>query len=209
MSSQPLTPPAPPSPGEFRPENFKKKSTARDYLIYAAVLVIVIGLIGGSVYYFTRSKAEKDELQAKLDQKMNEAGLRSDAPPPPTLKAPKLDGLLGEEPAEAKQAEAVAKKAEPKAVAVSTYSGGGPNRVLLSDAPDLPKASLAFIQFAEVLRVSSVVQGNPAKVMIAGKLFRSGDVIDAVQGVTFVGVDGVKTALILRDQKGAELRVTY
>jgi uncharacterized protein YpmB len=211
MSSRPLTPPSLPSPEEFRPDKFKKKSNARDYVVYAVVLIVVIGVIGGSVYYFTRSKAEKDKLHAKLDNTMTEAGLRSDPPePPPKLKDPKLGGLLGEEEAEAKAAAAAAKKAEAtKAEGLSTYSGGGPNRVMLSSDPNLPKASIAFIQFAEDLKVSSVVQGTAAKVMIAGKLFRSGDVIDSKQGVTFVGVDRAKTALILRDDSGAELFLSY
>lgn len=209
MSSRPLTPPSLPSPDEFRPEKFQKKSGARDYVVYAVVLVVLLGVIGGSVYYFTRSKAEKDKLHAKLDTTLTDAGLRSDPPPPPKLKDPKLDGLLGEEDTEAKAAAAAVKKTEAKPVGVSTYSGGGPNRVVLSSDPKLPKASVAFIQFAEALKVSSVVQGSPAKMMIAGKLYRSGEIIDEKLGVTFAGVDAAKTALILRDFRGAELLLSY
>lgn len=211
MSSRPLTPPSLPSPDEFRPEKFQKKSGARDYVVYAVVLVVLLGVVGGGAYYFTRSKAEKDKLHAKLDTTLTDAGLRSDPPPPPKLKDPKLDGLLGEEDAGAKAAAAAAaaKKAEAKPVGVSTYSGGGPNRVMLSSDPKLPKASVAFIQYAEALKVSSVVQGSPAKVMIAGKLYRSGEIIDEKLGVTFAGVDAAKTALILRDFRGAEVLLSY
>lgn len=209
MSLRPITPPSLPKPEEFRPEKFKRKTKVRDYVIYSVALIIVLGVIGGSVYFFTRSKTEQDQLRAKLDEAMKEAGLGEKEPTPlPQLKAPKLDGLLGEEHAEA-DAKAAAAQTESKAASVSTYSGGGPNRILLSDDAKLPKASVAFMQFVEALRVSSVVQGTPAKIMIAGKLFRAGEVIDEQLGVTFVGVDAAKIALILRDRQGAELRLSY
>jgi len=81
--------------------------------------------------------------------------------------------------------------------------------VVASDDPKLPEASAEFIRYAEALRVSSVVPGKPAKVMIGGRLFRAGQMIDAEETVTFAGVDGVKKVLILRDQSGAELRLSY
>lgn len=202
MPVRPPTSASLPPPDDFSPEKFRKKSNVRDYAIYALVLVVAVGVIGGAVYYFTRSESEKDKLMARFDQAMG------DDPRLPELKEPKLDGVLGEEAA-AKAPPVAERKTESRPVGVSTYSGGGPNRVMLSTDPKLPRASLAFIQYTEALRVSSVVQGNPAKVMIAGKLFRAGEVIDPEQGVTFVGVDGVKTAVILRDPSGAELRLSY
>jgi hypothetical protein len=211
MSNHPNIPPAMKSPDEFRPEKFKNKSSARDYVIYAVALVVVLGVIGGSVYYFTRSKAEKDELRAKLDETITDAGLRPDPTQPAKLKTPKLGNLMGEEGAEgeAKVAGEVAPKTGSKPVAVSTYSGGGPNRVVLSTDPKLPQASLGFIQFAEALKVSSVVQGSTPKLMIAGKMYRAGEVIDEEQAVTFVSVDREKSLILFRDKKGAELHLSF
>lgn len=202
MSSRPIIPPSLQTPDEFRPENFKKKSNVRDYVIYAVVLIVVLGVIGGTVYYFTRSKEEQAKLRAKLDTPLNEQ-----APPAlPELKGSKAELLLNEQDPELK---AAPKKAESKPVGVSTYSGGGPNRVVLSTDAKLPQASLAFIQFAETLKVSSVVQGATAKLMIAGKMYRAGEVIDADQAVTFVGVDGAKNLILLRDKSGAELSLSF
>jgi hypothetical protein len=215
MSSRSITPPSlPPPPDEFRPEKFQKKSQARDYVIYVVLLVIVLGMTGGSVYFFTRSESEQGKLLGKLDNSLNKMGLGVEKTPEPLpkLKDPKLDGIFDEEaPGGAAKSAAVAgKKPEAsKPVAVSTYASGGPSRVSLSTDPKLPKASVAFIKFAEALKASSVVQGNPAKVMIAGKLIRAGEMIDDKLGVTFVGVDGAKSALILRDYLGAELFVGY
>ncbi|MEZ0217556.1 MAG: hypothetical protein ACAH89_10505 [Rariglobus sp.] len=189
------------SPDEFRPENFKKKSTARDYVIYAVALILVVAVIGGTVYYFTRSEEEQAKLRAKLDTPLNDS-----APPAlPELKSSKAETLLAEEAAVAK----IAERPEPKLVGVSTYSGGGPNRVVLSTDPKLPQAGLAFIQFAEALKVSSVVQGTTPKLMIGGKMYRAGEVIDVDQAVTFVGVDGVKSYIQLRDKSGAELSLSF
>jgi hypothetical protein len=200
MSSRPSLPPSLQSPDEFRPENFKKKSTVRDYVIYSVALIFVAGVIGGTVYYFTRSEEEQAKLRAKLDTPLND-----NAPPAlPELKSSKAESLLAEE-----AAPKIAERPEPKPVGVSTYSGGGPNRVVLSTDPKLPRAGLGFIQFAEALKVSSVVQGSPAKLMIAGKMYRAGEVIDADQVVTFVGVDGTKSYILLRDKSGAELSLSF
>ncbi len=202
MPSRPSIPPSLQTPDEFRPEKFKKKSNARDYVIYAVALILVLGLIGGAVYYFTRSKEEQDKLRAKLDTSLSD----QERPALPELKSPKAEALLSEQDAETK---VVPRKTESKPVGVSTYSGGGPNRVVLSADPKLPQASLAFIQFAEALKVSSVVQGATAKLMIAGKMYRAGEILDADQAVMFVGVDGAKSLIRLRDKSGAELSLSF
>lgn len=201
MSSRPNLPPSLQSPNEFRPEKFKKKSTGRDCVIYAVALVLVVGVIGGTVYYFTRSKEDQAKVRAMFDTPLND-----NVPPAlPELKSTKAERLLAEEETGMK----IAKRPEPKPVSVSTYSGGGPNRVVLSADPKLPQASLAFIQFAEALKVSSVVQGAIPKLMIGGKMYRAGEVIDADQVVTFTGVDGAKSVILLRDKSGAELGLSF
>lgn len=199
-------------PDKIDLDKFRKKSTAKDYVVYLSVLVVAAGLIGGGVYYFTRSEPEKEKLQAALSGKLEDAGLRdgkeAGEPPATVRKEPDLDGLLGEETEET-AAPVPVKRTESKAVAVSVYSGGGPNRVMESADPKVPRASAEFIEYAEALRLSGVVPGKPAKVMIGGRMFRGGEVIDEGRGVTFAGVDAVKKVLILRDESGAELRLSY
>ena len=196
-----------PTPEDFIPDKFKRKSTGRDYLIYLVVLVLFVGVVGGGAYYFTRPKPEQEKLLAKF--KKPEVTLPAEPVRLQGRKTPELDGLLGKEEAAAEAAVVASRQAESKPVAVSTYSGGGPNRVVVSADPKLPAASAVFIQFAEALKVSGVVAGNPAKVMISGRMFRAGETIDPEQSVTFVGVDGDKKLLLLRDNTGAELSLTY
>ena len=211
MSSHSLPPPL--APDGFKSVKAKNKSTLRDYAVYAVILVILLGLIGGSAYYFTRPKSEQEQLRSKLDRTRDEMLLRDgkDKAEPerlPELKAPKnLDGLLDDSVAAPKTTPPIANTAVPKTGNVSTYAGGRANGVLLSDDPGLPKASPEFIHFAETLKVSGVLQGPPAKAMMNGRMFRAGAIIDPELGVTFVSVEGSK--LLLRDKNGAELRLTY
>ncbi|MFA6960454.1 MAG: hypothetical protein WC205_06875 [Opitutaceae bacterium] len=208
MSSHRLTP-STPIPEPFRPEKFKSKSKPRDYLIYASVLILFVGLVGGTAYYLTRTEAEKEQLVAKIKHTFGVKD-KPDSIKIPALKPPKLDGLLDRLDGEPKEDPAIAeRKTSLQTGAVSTYSGSGQNGVSLSPDAKLPKPSAEFIQFTESLKVSSVVQGNPAKVMLNGRMYRTGAVINPDLGVTFQGVDGEKSYLLFRDGTGAELRLSY
>lgn len=204
MAFNPVPPPADIDPSEF--ENFKPKSGFRDYLIYTLVLLFVAAVAGGAVYYFTRSDAEKEKLLAMFG-KGKKAELR-------TIERrtdPRLESVLGEGPEVPDASASSESQPRPKAVpvAVSAYAGGGQNGVTLSDNPNLPKATPEFVAFVEALKVSSVMDGNPAKAMFNGRVIRAGDLIDATSGVRFSGVNGVKKHLILNDQSGAEVYRAY
>lgn len=198
----------PPEP--FNPEKFSKKSTLRDYVTYAFLLAVLLGLVGGGIYYSTRPDAEKDKLLAKLDQTLGRDAKKPAEPPRLSRREiPELEGLLGKDEAVTATSSATGKQAAPKPGGVSTYSGGGGNRIVLSLDAGLPQASLAFIQFAEALKISGVFEGSPSKAMVDRRLVRAGEAINAELGVIFVGVDGSKKLLLLRDNTGAELRVGY
>jgi hypothetical protein len=199
MSSQPhssLTP-----PDEFRHEKFTKQAGLRDYLVYLLVAVFLATVIGAAGYYLTRSEAEQKRIVARL------RGITGENEPkmkPVKLREPSL-----EEPAEP------AAVPPPKAEAVaptgsaSAYAGGRVSRVLPSEDPQRPAASPEFIRLAEGLKVSGVLQGNPARAMLNGRMFRVGDEIDPGLAVMLAGVDATKKFLLLRDKSGAELRLTY
>jgi len=208
MPSPPL-PPNPPRPGDFRPENFKKKSGFRDYLIYLVVLTVLLGVGGGAYYYHTRSRAEQRELQAKLGRAVGKDVAEDNAKEgKPNRKQLNLGGVLeGETEAVAPAAEH--KPAVFKAEAASAYGGGGQSLVLPSDDARLPKARPEFVKFLGALKVSGVLQGSPAKAMLNGRMFRAGAVLDSELGVTFVDVDAAGKFIVFRDRSGAELHLTY
>jgi hypothetical protein len=204
----PIPPPPPPRPEDFKPENFRQKTTARDYAIYSVVLVIVLGLVGGAVYYFTRSPEEQSQLRARAGHMIGKiAPPDEERPKPLKLKPPKLDGLMEAE--EAPPAADSEKPGAPRPVLVSAYAGGGQTKVLSSSDPKLPQASPEFITYATNLKVNGVLPGNQARAMLNGRLFHVGDTVDADLGVVFAGVDGEKKFFVLRDKTGAELHVTY
>ena len=74
-----------------------------------------------------------------------------------------------------------------------------------------PAPSNRFLRYAEGLgpTVSGVFQGNPARVLIGGKVVRVGDEIDPVLGVKFVGLDVTTKHLLFEDRSGAQVRVKY
>ncbi|MBC8009008.1 MAG: hypothetical protein H7067_02800 [Burkholderiales bacterium] len=76
-------------------------------------------------------------------------------------------------------------------------------------APAVPVAGARFVRYAEGLSVSGVFQGSPARALVDGRIVRSGDMLEPVQGIKFVGVDSATKHLILQDSSGAQLRVKY
>lgn len=180
-------PPSYPSAhGQFRPEKFQKKSTLRDYAIYGALLLFIVAVAGAGYYYFTRSPQEKKRLQSHFS-----------SPEPREI-----------DPAERAAMAAGARSSAQDGMA-SAYAGSGANRVLAADDPNAPKPGPAFVKFATALKISGVVPGASAKAMLNGTLYHAGDVIDRSLGITLVDVNGEKKFLVLRDQNGVVLRLTY
>lgn len=166
-------------------------------------------MIGGAVYFFTLTDAEQNDL---IDRAKRSVKKPADTERVVTLKAPQVDGLLGEESTASTtvQEQVAARTTEPKAAKVSTYSGGGVSGVFASSDTNRPKPSAEFMQWAETLKVSGVVVGTPAKVMLNGRVFRAGQTVNPELGVVFAGVeDGVNKYVLVRDGSGAELRLAY
>ncbi len=195
-----------PSPEDVRPENFqpRKVQKPRDKLaVFTAVLAGVV-VAGGGLYYFTRPAGERQQLRADLTQQLTKP---AETKPAQLREATEVAEAMGET-----AAAPAARPAEttPDARPATAYAGGSPTRILPADNPKLPPASADFLKFAEALRVSGVVPGNPARVMLNGKLFRGGDTVDAALGVRFIGVETApRKCFILRDATGAELKLTY
>jgi len=214
MSSYSVPPPPAASPDGFKSVKEKNKSTFRDYVIYAMLLAILLGVIGGGIYYFTRPKEEKEKLRTKLNHTLDEVKLPDENPHaklPESKNQKQLDDLLdgGSETPKTPPPAFSGNNTMAPTGSVSTYSGGAQSGVYLPDDPALPQASPEFIKFAETMKVSGVLQGPPAKAMLNGRSFRVGAIIDPSLGVIFAGVDGATNRLILRDRTGAELRRAY
>lgn len=91
---------------------------------------------------------------------------------------------------------------------VQAYAGGETAATPAATA-GAPVPSARFVRFAESLSVSGVFQGTPARALVNGRLVRTGDLVDPMLGVKFVGVDPDTKHLILQETGGAELRVKY
>ena len=221
------------SPEKPDAARFKRKATSRDYLIYTGALVLLVAVGVGTYFYFLKpeeTKAAFSGAKEKFDQAVKL--------PPGVLGDPKasIDGakdamankrdsklapidavLNGEdvEPAAAKAAAEAAAKAGAAAAATrseksTAYSGASNTGVVVAPATaTAPAPSPRFVRYAEALVVSGVFQGAPARALVDGRIIRSGDVIEPMLAVTFVGVDAPAKQLILEDKTGAQVRVKY
>ena len=194
----------PPSPEKFQTARLKTKSSFRDYFIYATLLLMLTGLIGCSIYYLTRPPQKQAQLRTSFDRTLFNMGLGPDPDKEETSGSKGSDQLT--ENTNALPATAARR---PALNSSSAYAGGGPNSVLPSTDPKSPPASAAFRQVVQSLKISSIVPGNPAKMMLNGRLFRTGELIEDTLAVTFVAVDSEKKLVLFRDKSGAELRLTY
>lgn len=79
----------------------------------------------------------------------------------------------------------------------------------ISIPPSLPEASIAFVHFADQLRVNGVFQGSPPRAYINGRTVKAGALIDANLGIYFDGIDAGQRQVILRDLSGAIIRKKY
>ena len=99
--------------------------------------------------------------------------------------------------------------AAPTSTGGSAPSAAAPSAAAAPTAPAVPVAGARFVRYAEKMSVSGVFQGNPARALVDGRIVRSGDMIEPVLGIKFVGVDSETKHLILQDASGAQLRVKY
>ena len=120
------------------------------------------------------------------------------------------NALSGSRPASEKTLNQVSVVAPPaSADAGAGVANGSAQTTGNPAAPAVPVAGARFVRYAEKLSVSGVFQGNPARALVDGRIVRSGDILEPVLGIKFVGVDSETKHLILQDATGAQLRVKY
>jgi len=72
-----------------------------------------------------------------------------------------------------------------------------------------PEPSPAFRAYVVNLKVSGVFQGESARAMFNGKLYRLGEVVDSKLGIVFARIDPETKHLIFEDSKGAIMMRRY
>lgn len=72
-----------------------------------------------------------------------------------------------------------------------------------------PEPSPAFRAYVVNLKVSGVFQGESARAMFNGKLYRLGEVVDSKLGIVFARIDPETKHLIFEDSKGAVMMRRY
>jgi hypothetical protein len=66
-------------------------------------------------------------------------------------------------------------------------------------------ASPAFRSWVAQARVSGVFQGEPARILINGRMVTSGQLVDESLAITFEGINSTSSSLIFRDHTGASV----
>ena len=226
----------PPLPGHGKKAGGTSGNPRRTVMIFGFVFLLLAGGGGGAYFYFMKPDAAQDAVKGmrdKLEQaaqlpgkavddaKQAIAGAREKEQARidsvPEGKETPADRAIGAAPADVdallkeKNATTPAGEAAPATPPrpveqVTAYAG---ERADASAPPPPPAANPRFVRYAEALRVSGVFQGNPARALVDGRLVRSGDLIEPVLGVTFVGVDAETKHLLLQDTTGAQVRVKY
>lgn len=201
---------------EYDPGKFKSKSRLGDYIVYGLLLALVLGVGGSTVYYQTRQPDEQKALRKQANRILAAIpflGFRdNDAPHVVERKAPRMEaGILPEETSLTPATPPPPAPPPPSApiARTSVYAGGGQSGVRPSGNPQAPAPGEEFTLFANSLKVSSVVQGSPAKVMLNGRIYNIGDTLNAELGVVLVRLDATEKHLLLRDRTRAELLLFY
>jgi hypothetical protein len=203
---------------KYDADRFKTKSRGGDYLIYGLIIGLLLAITGGTIYYFTRSPQEQSALRTKFDRfraSLPFMGPKDGAEKPPRIqrKDPRMEeGILSDAPS----APAVAPAAPvapppplPPPVKSSAYAGEGQTGVRPSKNAQAPAASQAFTLYAQSLKVSAVVAGNPPRIVINGRVHTTGETLNAELGVVLVSLDSADKHLLLRDRTRAELLLYY
>jgi hypothetical protein len=66
-------------------------------------------------------------------------------------------------------------------------------------------ASPAFRSWVAQALISGVFQGEPARILINGKMVTSGQLVDESLAITFEGINATSSSLIFRDPTGASV----
>ena len=72
-----------------------------------------------------------------------------------------------------------------------------------SDIEAVAEATPAFRTFVANAKITGVIGGTPAKIILNGRLARSGDMIDPGLGISFESIDAEKKLLVFKDKSGA------
>jgi hypothetical protein len=75
--------------------------------------------------------------------------------------------------------------------------------------PVRPEPSAAFKSFVVNLKVNGVFQGENARAMINGKMYRLGEVVDSKLGIVFVRLEPEDKRIVFEDGKGAIMSRRY
>lgn len=72
-----------------------------------------------------------------------------------------------------------------------------------SEVQAMAEATPAFRSFVANGKVTGVIGGSPAKIILNGRLARTGDIVEPALGITFDGLDADRKLLVFKDKTGA------
>ncbi len=96
---------------------------------------------------------------------------------------------------------------KPAATASATLARGV--SATSSEVAAVAEASPAFRTFVANAKITGVIQGSPAKIILNGRLARAGDVVESALGVVFESIDSEKKQLVFKDKAGAVVTRKY
>lgn len=96
---------------------------------------------------------------------------------------------------------------KPAATASATLSPG--ISATSSDVDAVAEATPAFRAFVANAKITGVIGGAPAKIILNGRLARSGDLVDSALGVTFDSIDAERKLLVFKEKSGAIVTRKY
>jgi hypothetical protein len=122
---------------------------------------------------------------------------------------PALGGKeLADKPAVAPPSGSATPAAKPKTASARTAISKGVSATTELEMAS-GDASAEFRSFVANAKISGVFQGTPARVMINGRLVRTGETVEANLGIIFEGVDSAKRHLLFKDRSGAVVTHKY
>jgi hypothetical protein len=140
--------------------------------------------------------ARRASEQSRIDAMASGQG----TPDKPAVNAPPAAGAKA-----AKSAGPAATK--PAATASATLSPG--ISATSSDVDAVAEATPAFRAFVANAKITGVIGGAPAKIILNGRLARSGDLVDSALGVTFDSIDAERKLLVFKEKSGAIVTRKY
>lgn len=115
----------------------------------------------------------------------------------------------GEEPEERKSAPPKAAAQKPAAAVTSTSQIAPGITATTSIADVAGDASPAFKAWVAQAKISGVFHGSPARALVNGRTFRSGQVADETLGITFDHLDDETKSIVFKDRTGATVARRY